>query len=137
MTQFTELTHFICENVNRPFQWGKFDCCMFAADAIKIMSGVDPATEFRGRYRSASGAYKQLKKHGYNNVDEVLRAKLGKPIPRLQCNQGDIASISTPEGIAAGVIFGASIYAPGPEGMTATPLKKAINIYGVNRLCLR
>jgi hypothetical protein len=33
----------------RPFSWGAMDCCLFAADVVLAMTGVDYAAGFRGR----------------------------------------------------------------------------------------
>ncbi|MGL4489217.1 MAG: DUF6950 family protein, partial [Rhizobiaceae bacterium] len=38
-----KLAEFINSNRGRAFEWGAFDCCMFAADAAKIISGKDYA----------------------------------------------------------------------------------------------
>ena len=37
----------------RPFHWGKHDCALFAADAVREMTGVDLAADYRGQYRTA------------------------------------------------------------------------------------
>ena len=51
-----ELHDFLRQRADAPFAWGKNDCCLFPADAIRAMTGVDVAAEFRGRYATATGA---------------------------------------------------------------------------------
>src|SRR5690606_16299333 len=48
----------------RPFEWGKFDCCLFAADVIRALTGLDPAADLRGRYRTALGAKRIVNREG-------------------------------------------------------------------------
>tara|TARA_Y100001937_G_scaffold66257_1_gene90662 strand:- start:5824 stop:6243 length:420 start_codon:yes stop_codon:yes gene_type:complete len=57
----------------RFFQWGKDDCCLFACDIIEKITGTDPAIEFRGKYNTALGAYKEIKRQGYEGVVDVAR----------------------------------------------------------------
>lgn len=42
------------------FEWGKFDCAMFASDAIRAMTGFDLAADFRGQYSDEAGARAKL-----------------------------------------------------------------------------
>ena len=46
----------------RPFSWGRHDCCLFACDAVMAMTGVDPAKPFRGKYKTKRGAFGVLKR---------------------------------------------------------------------------
>jgi len=55
------------------FVWGKCDCCLWAADVVLEMTGVDYASEIRGKYKSARGALKLQKKH---SIESFLDSKL-------------------------------------------------------------
>ena len=44
----------------RAFVWGVHDCCLWASDAVIAVTGHDPAADLRGRYSSASQAYRIL-----------------------------------------------------------------------------
>lgn len=46
-----------------PFRWGRNDCCLFAADWIVLLHGVDPAARLRGRYQSALSAARLVRDH--------------------------------------------------------------------------
>src|SRR5258708_4686376 len=50
------LEAFIKERTAQPFKWGSQDCCLFAADAIEAITGVDLAADFRGKYSGAETA---------------------------------------------------------------------------------
>lgn len=43
---------------SRPFCWGRFDCCLFACNAVRSITGVDMAAEWRGTYRTKTGAWR-------------------------------------------------------------------------------
>ncbi len=61
----TQLHHTIKAASERPFSWGEFDCCLFAADCCIAICGVDPAAEYRGRYTTEIGAKRVLRNtHG-------------------------------------------------------------------------
>lgn len=47
---------FLLSRARAPFEWGKHDCALFAADGIEAITGVDIAVDFRGRYRDEEGA---------------------------------------------------------------------------------
>jgi len=57
------------------FQYGKHDCCTFAAGAVEAITGVDPIPEFRGKYQTEIGSLKALKKLGAGNLEATLDAK--------------------------------------------------------------
>ena len=54
------LADFVGSRRDEPWSWGGHDCALFAADAVKAISGVDHAAIFRGGYSSASGALEAL-----------------------------------------------------------------------------
>ena len=43
---------FLIANRATPFVWGKWDCCLFVADAIQTITGVDLACGLRAKYSS-------------------------------------------------------------------------------------
>src|SRR5437016_3082153 len=44
----------------RTFDWGRWDCCLFAADCVLAITGVDIAADFRGKYSSEQSAYELI-----------------------------------------------------------------------------
>ncbi len=44
------------------FVWGETDCCMNAANAVRACTDFDPAAAFRGRYTTATGALRVLRR---------------------------------------------------------------------------
>lgn len=127
----TRLSTFISENANRQFEWGRWDCCLFAADAVKAITGEDLAADFRGRYKTERGALRALKKYGKGAIKETLASKLGTEKTPLQATRGDIALVDRPGGDAAGVVSGVAIIVITPEGMAQIPITAAKVVWSV------
>lgn len=72
-----------------PFAWGSHDCCMFAAEGVRAITGVDLGRPFRRRYKCARGAANVLRKFG-GDVANIPGA-LGLPAIRpAQAGRGDM-----------------------------------------------
>ena len=56
-----EFHQFLLVRAKEPFIWGKNDCSLFAADAIRSFTGVDLADDFRGKYTDEASAMKVCK----------------------------------------------------------------------------
>ena len=48
---------------DRPFEYGKHDCCLAVCDVVLAFTGADLAADFRG-YKGAAAARRILKRHG-------------------------------------------------------------------------
>lgn len=111
----------------RPFSWGRWDCCILAADAVQVLTGTDPLAPFRGRYRSARGAARLLKPLG--GLAGGCTALLGTPIAPLLAQRGDIVLIEDGPGgrLACGVVdlTGRAVACPGDAGLLFVPLARA------------
>jgi hypothetical protein len=49
---------------DEPFAWGQSDCLLSLSDIIHEARGYDPASQFRGRYKTRLGAYRVTKELG-------------------------------------------------------------------------
>lgn len=70
------LAAFISDNRNRPFRWGSWDCCLFACNAIREITGVDVATKYRGKYQNMLGAMR-IARGTVRNVALQVAARYG------------------------------------------------------------
>lgn len=68
-------------HMNTPLVWGKSDCLLTTCDAIEAMTGIDPAADIRGKYKSKAGAYRLIKQRGYDSLEAVLAAHFPSPNP--------------------------------------------------------
>ena len=72
MTREQTLADFFTDRINTPLVWGESDCCLFVADALKSISGVDIAAWFRKRYASRSKAFKLLRQFAGGSVEDTV-----------------------------------------------------------------
>jgi len=107
----------------RPFSWGEFDCCLFAADCAVAICGTDPAELYRGRYRSEVGAKRALRKlHG--SLEGAWDACFKRVHPGL-IQRGDVALYQAAEGKAVAVFWADAYWATAGDGVgriTCEPL---------------
>lgn len=117
----------------KSFEWGKFDCCLFAADTVYAMTGVDPVAEFRGRYSTRIGAAKLIKAAG--GFEAMITAVLGPPKSILKVSRGDVVlgEVSSLEhlGPVLGVCEGGVSWFVGEEGLIAIPTKCCTKSWGI------
>ncbi|QBQ72940.1 hypothetical protein QJV43_gp24 [Serratia phage Serbin] len=99
------------------FEWGKHDCCLFAADVVMAMTGVDYASEFRGKYSTEIGAKRLLAKANEDGLTGVLDGKFAQvDLPYVQ--RGDLVMVQTDAGPALGIYWsGQSVWLQGLEGV--------------------
>lgn len=95
----------------RPFAWGQHDCCTFSAGAVAAMTDVDPMPEFRGRYTTAIGSARALRRFGRGTLAATLDAKFERVEPAL-AQRGDVVMSSG----LLGICLGAYLVAVGREG---------------------
>lgn len=118
-----------------PFIWGSHDCCLMAANAIKAMTGHDPAYDFRGLYASAEDAGFALQDIGAGDVAGTVAEILGAPLPTvMKAQRGDIVMFQTPAGDALGVVdlTGTFFFAVTPDkGLVRIPLRRAASAWRV------
>lgn len=120
-----KLSAFIESRRGTPFKWGENDCCLFACDAIAVLTGIDPAAKsFRGKYTTALGAGRLLKKSG--GVEGVAAKQCQKhgfdEVPVAFAQRGDVVLIDLPGiGDTLGICTGVSSVFPGEEGLVENP----------------
>lgn len=112
------LAVYIDECMQKPFQWGEHDCALFAAGAIKIMTGEDFAQPYLGKYKTLKGGLGLLKRKGFDNHAELAASKL-EEIPVAMAAVGDLAAVrvSTSGFYALGVVNGPRIYLCRPDSL--------------------
>lgn len=83
------------------FTWGATDCCMFSADAVEAITGVDPAAAFRGRYSTAGGATRALKRYGAGSIEATIDTKF-EAVGRAFARRGDLVLMDGMVGVCIG-----------------------------------
>lgn len=113
--KYQMLTAYLKERADRPFEWGVNDCCIFAADWVRLVTGRDHAADLRGVYRTASGAKLVMRAHG--GPSRIATEALGIPLPTVATAQrGDVVLFESGNGPALGICAGEKFAAVRPVG---------------------
>ncbi len=107
---------------DRPFCWGRHDCAIWAFDLRRdLAGGFDVSALWRGRYTTARGAVRVMRRLGWSSLEMAGRDLLGEPLPSVQLAQrGDLVLANT--GLGFGVCLGARAAGIAPEGLVLVPL---------------
>ena len=106
----------------KPFVWGVHDCPTFAFETRMILTdGEDIAALWRGRYTTALGGERVMRRLGWASLEEMGRALLGEPKQFVFLAQrGDIVLADT--GLGFGICTGACAVGMAPAGLVTVPL---------------
>lgn len=83
------------------FSWGTLDCALFAAGAVMAQTGVDLAADFRGRYRTARGSVRALRRFGAGTLAATIAARLPAIEPAF-AQRGDVVMADGIAGVCVG-----------------------------------
>ena len=106
----------------KPFVWGVHDCPTFAFETRMILTdGEDVAALWRGRYTTALGGERVMRRLGWASLDDMGHALLGEPRPGvLLAQRVDVVLADT--GLGFGICTGAVTVGMAPEGLVTVPL---------------
>jgi hypothetical protein len=134
MKRFDDWPHsldvFLTSRRDVPFRWGENDCCLFACDAILIMTGVDLAHGFRASYDTARSARRFIRECGAEGVGELadqITAQHGlRCVPPSFAQRGDLVLLEGEHGESLGIVSlcGTEILAPAEHCLAAVPFGK-------------
>jgi hypothetical protein len=123
------LTDYLRANHARPFAWGRWDCALFVAGAVRAMTGRDPMRGLRG-YRTLAGGLRKARARGYEDHIAAVAARFPE-IPPAFAGPGDIAVVPGAPGLALGIVQGAQVYVPGAQGLGLVSLTEAQRAFRV------
>lgn len=99
------------------YAYGRHDCLLYCAGAVKAVTGKDLAGGHRGKYRTEKGAARYLAKLGHRSPASLIDSLLPeKPIAKAM--RGDI--ILDDDGIC-GVVIGGDALMAGDGGLKRVP----------------
>jgi hypothetical protein len=106
----------------KPFAWGDHDCASFAFETRTILTGgEDVAALWRGRYTTALGAQRVMRRLGWASIEAMGRSLLGEPRETpLLAQRGDIVLAET--GLGFGVVIGATAAGISSDGLSFAAL---------------
>ncbi len=121
------------ERLCRPFAWGVHDCCLWAADVVLAVTGVDLAHAERGAYGSALAAARVLEPMG--GVLGLATARLGAVAAAVdvRCAQvGDVGVVLQPgAGHTLVACLGPTWWGAGEHGLLAWPAADVLQAWSV------
>ena len=125
------------EKRQETFDWGVCDCTLFVCDWIESATGVDLASEARGRYSTSLGAIRAVKK--YCGGDLVDRASLYFGTPQTNMNfaqRGDLVLL--PNEVDNLPLFGVVcssgreiVTISSDQGVVKTPIENGLKFWRV------
>ena len=103
------------------FQWGVHDCAIWAFDMRRALVGCDAAQAWRGRYSTAKGALRVLRRLGWASHQDGATAIMGAPLATpLLAQRGDIVLSDE----VFGVCLGVEAAFLSPTGLTYRPISE-------------
>lgn len=124
-----ELAKVVEKHIQIPFAYGVSDCYIVCADVVKAITGEEPYENVRD-YTTEAGAAKQLKKHGFESVEDAWAAKF-EEIPPVMAQRGDVCIFDTPNGPAGAPVTSSGAFLKTPDDfMFVTPMgaKRAFRV---------
>ena len=125
-------------NQNRPFEYGKWDCCLFVTDAITEMTGIDLATSYRGEYSTRKGALRAIREQlGTASIQAVAADSAAKhhmpEIPVPHAHRGDMVLIARGRDYSLGLVAlnGRDVVVASKGGLWRLPLSLAVRAWRV------
>lgn len=86
-----------------PFAWGGHDCLTgLALASVRAMTGQDLRATC-GRYKTAAGAYRAIRKAGFDNLGDLV-ASVFEEIHPSRAHVGDLGLVPTTGEIGAGLV---------------------------------
>lgn len=113
----------------QPFVWGRHDCCLWAADAVRAVTGQDPAHDLRGRYDTANAALQALR--GIGGL-RGAGARMGAPLAGpLLAQDGDIGLVHDGRRPMLAVSVSGLWLCAATPGLHPLPMAAASAVWGV------
>tara|TARA_B100000427_G_scaffold329803_1_gene347897 strand:- start:6972 stop:7385 length:414 start_codon:yes stop_codon:yes gene_type:complete len=123
---------FLEENKDRPFQWGKWDCCLFANAGIKAMTGEDLIPKSL-KWKDEKTALVAINKYGGDLQKSIAKACKAKKVPTIDkmfATTGDLV-VFKEDNPLVGLHTGYGVVAPGEEGTTYKDVE-ILEVYRIN-----
>jgi hypothetical protein len=114
------LADFLDENANKPFEWGKWDCCIFSDSAVESMTGerVIPKSL---KWKNEKDAKKTIKGYGGSTLlKATIKACKDKGLKTIEIpyvKKGDIV-VYKEESYLLGISTGHNIVSPSGDGLS-------------------
>lgn len=131
-----KLDSMLRDRASWPFEFGKHDCVMLAADITReITGGLDLAEKVRGTYSDRAGSEQCMKDAAGGDFQAAVAAVMeSRAVPEVApalAQRGDLVLVMGQDGPTLGIVGleGSDSWAPGPNGLIAFPTRKAMRAW--------
>lgn len=115
LTWIQDLSNYISSCKDTEFQWGVFDCCLFAANCCQLVANSDPAAAYRGKYKTELGAKRTLSAN-HGSLAAAFGALYSEVAPNM-AQRGDVVLFESELGLTAGVQWTNGVWSVGLNGV--------------------
>ncbi len=122
-----QIERIIEDSRNRRFAWGRFDCAIFAANAMKMLHGVDIKLPVYANQRDALRALKQL-----GGWESALRQ--AGFVEKQSADRGDVVITDGYNWPCLGVALGIHAASPATIGVRYSHCKDWASVWGLKCL---
>lgn len=127
MNRTAVLSDYVGRTERLPFEWGVNDSVTWVAGAVALLTDIDHAADYRGRYTSCASGRRLLGKS--------LLAFIGERFERLEhpvrAVDGDIGAIRQGRELVFGVFIGPHLYFQTKAGVGIHPRSAAVKAFRV------
>ena len=128
----TLLTDFLLDHQDTPFEWGKWDCCIFSNAALKAISGKNVIPK-QLKWKDEATAMKAIKDYGKTlngALTKACKASGMEVIEVAYATAGDLI-LYKEESELAGIHDGFNIVSPTDDGLAVKDPSLAIKAWRV------
>ena len=113
------------------FEWGRQDCCLFAARCVDAMTGSSLAGQLQSEYTDKTSALRYLAKQG--GIAPAVTQLLGQPIRWVNTHRGDVCLMPTADGIGSlGICIGGAVACVSEiRGIVYLPIGSALYCWSI------
>lgn len=122
------LEAFARERHDMPFEWGRNDCALFAADCVEAVTGARLMPNMRG-YSDVRDALRLIK--GSGGLRSIACHALGGFILPVYAKVGDVVLVKVGKREALTICNGGTAIGPGPAGLAAVQMADAVAAWRV------
>jgi hypothetical protein len=124
----SKLLAYIDQQERIPFAYGVNDCLLMTAGAVEVVTGVDHAASYRGRYSSLAQARKLI---GQSPIKFVASLCEAWEHPS-QAGDGDVAAMRKGREWTFGILIGPHFYVQTETGLGILPRAAAQKAFKVD-----
>ena len=123
---------FIQKYYDKPFEWAKWDCCMFSDAYIKTMTGESLIPKAL-KWTDEESALKTIREYGKNLNGSIKKAAQAKKLEKIDPNfmqKGDLCVIKQ-ETQLCGISDGHKILGPSESGISRIEYKEILAVWRI------